>query len=103
MNTYLKDRRKQLKLTQKQVAKFVDVSEATVSRWESGDIENMKRDKIAALAEILETTPAFIMSGRVENPTISEEKQKLLFLIERLTDEQALKLVPIVEEIKKIV
>lgn len=103
MNTYLKDRRKQLKLTQKQVAKFVDVSEATVSRWESGDIENMKRDKIAALAEILETTPAFIMSGRVENTTISEEKQKLLFLIERLTDEQALKLVPIVEEIKKIV
>lgn len=103
MNTYLKDRRKQLKITQKQIARFVNVSEATVSRWESGNIENMKRDKIAALAEILETTPDFIMNGHTDEPTISEEKRKLLSLIEKLTDEQALKLVPIVEEIKKLV
>ena len=50
-NTFLKDRRAELQLTQKEVADFVGVSEATLSRWESGNIKNMRRDKIAKLAE----------------------------------------------------
>ena len=37
------------------------VSEATVSRWESGDIDNMRRDKIAALAKALDLDPRIIM------------------------------------------
>ena len=41
----LKDRRNELALTQRQVANQVGVTEATVSRWESGDIDNMRRDK----------------------------------------------------------
>ena len=50
MGNYLTDRRKELELTMKQVAEAVGVSEGTVSRWESGAIANMKRDKIYALA-----------------------------------------------------
>ena len=46
-------RRKQLHLTLKEVADYVGVSEATVSRWESGNIANMRRDRIATLAKIL--------------------------------------------------
>ena len=46
----LRDRRNELSLTQRQVANQVGVTEATVSRWESGDIDNMRRDKIAGLA-----------------------------------------------------
>ena len=34
MGNYLADRRKALGLTQKEIAELVDVSEATVSRWE---------------------------------------------------------------------
>lgn len=40
-----------------EVAKKVGVSEATISRWESGDINNMRRDKIALLAKALEISP----------------------------------------------
>jgi len=36
------------------VAKTVGVSEATVSQWESGSIENMKRDRIALYAKALQ-------------------------------------------------
>ena len=45
MGNYLADRRKALGLTQKEIAELVDVSEATVSRWESGEIANMRRTR----------------------------------------------------------
>lgn len=55
------DRRTALNLTQRDVADYVGVSEATVSRWESGHIDNMRRDRIAKLAKILQISPLVIM------------------------------------------
>ncbi len=57
----LKARRTELGLTQLDVANAVGVSEATVSRWESGDIANMKRSRIASLASVLKISPSIIM------------------------------------------
>lgn len=57
----LKNRRIELGLTMKEVSEIVGVSEATISRWESGDIANMRRDKIVALANALQMSPAVIM------------------------------------------
>lgn len=62
----LKDRRLELQLTLEDVAKRVGVSPATISRWESGDIANMRRDRIAALAEALQISPAVIMGWDVD-------------------------------------
>ena len=42
-------------------SKKVGVSEATISRWESGDIANMRRDKIVLLSKALKVSPSFIM------------------------------------------
>lgn len=56
----IKSRRKELNLSQKQVAEYVGVSEATVSRWESGNIANMGRDKIALLSKLLRISPSVI-------------------------------------------
>lgn len=70
MENYLAERRKNLGLTQKEVAAAVGVSEATVSRWESGEIANMRRDRIAAYAKILKTTPTFIMTGEDESAAV---------------------------------
>lgn len=64
----LKDRRLELQLTLEDVAKRVGVSPATISRWESGDIANMRRDRIAALAEALQISPAVIMGWDVDTP-----------------------------------
>lgn len=47
----------------KQVAEAVGVSEATVSRWESGQIANMRRDRINNYAKVLRVDPNFIMTG----------------------------------------
>ena len=54
-------RRLELGLTLNDVAEAVGVRAATVSRWESGDIENMRRDKIEALAKVLGISPLQIL------------------------------------------
>lgn len=54
-------RRLQLKLTMEELGNKVGVSKATVQRWESGEITNVRRDKIAKLAQALEVTPAYLM------------------------------------------
>lgn len=50
----LKDRRKSLRLTLKEVAAAVGVAEATVQRWESGNITSIRADRITKLATILQ-------------------------------------------------
>lgn len=57
----IKERRKYLDLTLKEVADKLGVSEGTVSRYESGDIQNMGIDKIAALAKVLRCSPGYLM------------------------------------------
>ena len=53
----IKARRLELGLTLEDVARAVGVGRSTVQRWESGLIKNMGRDKIAALAKILQISP----------------------------------------------
>ncbi len=70
----IKDRRIELNLTLEEVATKVGVTKATVQRWESGLIKNMKRDKIALLAQALNTTPIFIL-GLVNDPELAKEQK----------------------------
>lgn len=63
----IKSRRLELGLTLKQVADRVGVSEGSVSRWESGEIDNMRRDKIAALARVLSIDPLILIGQQSED------------------------------------
>ena len=81
MASYLADRRKALGKTQLEIAQAVGVSESAVSRWESGDIANMRRDRIKRYALALETTPEFIMTGQLSDaepaPELSEAGERI--------------------------
>ena len=55
-------------LTLEQVGNIVGVGKSTVRKWESGQIANMRRDKIALIAEALHVSPAYLM-GWEENST----------------------------------
>ena len=57
----IKERRMILGLTMKEVADKVGVSEATISRWESGEIANMRRGAIFSLSKALNISPNEIM------------------------------------------
>ena len=67
-NERIKARRLQLGLTTDDVAKVVGVSNATISRWETGSIKNQRRDKLELLAVALKVTPAEML-GWTKEPT----------------------------------
>lgn len=76
----LKERRVELGYTMKELANLVGVSEATISRWESGDIANMRRDRIAKLAQALKISPAVIMGWDNSSSSGSEEAAPTYYL-----------------------
>lgn len=90
----IKFRRKELNLNLLDIAKACDVSEATVSRWESGNIGDMKRSRIAALSKILKISPAIIV-GTTDNDNkeaqslskdLSDQEKNLLDIYRDLDD-----------------
>ena len=67
----LKQRRIELGLTMLEVAKLVGVSEATISRYESGNIKNMRKDRIAKYASALKVPPSTFLELE-DKPTQSK-------------------------------
>lgn len=61
MPEIMKKRRDELDLTLLDIAKEIGVSEATVQRYESGRIKNLRQDKIVKLASVLQLTPAQLL------------------------------------------
>lgn len=67
MSIKIKQLRQAKGMTLEQVAQVVGVGKSTVRKWETGMIENMRRDKIASLAKALDTTPAYLMGWKEDN------------------------------------
>lgn len=64
--------REELGLTLEDVGNAVGVGKSTVRKWETGDIANMRRDKIASLANILNVSPSYLM-GWTDKPETSRK------------------------------
>lgn len=69
LSSVLKQRRKELGLTLLQIADAVGVTEATVQRWESGNIKTVRHEKIAKLSEVLKVSPAALMGWEEPLPS----------------------------------
>ena len=70
----IKQLRTEKGMTLEQVATIVGVGKSTVRKWETGMIANMKRDKIALLAQALGTTPTYLMGWKEEKKSPSDMK-----------------------------
>ena len=57
----IKRLRKKNQMTLEDVAKIVGVGKSTVRKWETGMIANMRRDKIALLAQAFNVEPSYLM------------------------------------------
>ena len=71
-------RRKELGLTLEEVGNAVGVGKSTVRRWENGMIKNMGRDKIAALAKILQINPVDLVPAAGSVRSEAEERLEAL-------------------------
>ena len=61
MNEIIKARRLELGYTMKEEASAIGVSEGTISRWESGSIKNIPREKIELLSKFLDIPVPVLM------------------------------------------
>lgn len=61
LSSVLKSKRKDLGLTLNDIAEQMGVSEATVQRWESGNIKSLRHGRITKLAAILNVSPSVLM------------------------------------------
>lgn len=102
-------RRTELGLTLEEVGNAVGVSKSTVKKWEDGYISNMRRDKIAQLASILQVSPiSFITEEEWNNSTAEFEKSLQAdsewlkkYLNERFSEEDVSTAYELIEQLPK--
>lgn len=70
LSSVLRRRRKELGLTLLQIAEEMNVSEATVQRWESGNIKMLRHERIAKLAQVLKVAPSSLMGWEEVQPEL---------------------------------
>lgn len=58
VGNYIKSLRKDKGLTQEELGNMIGVKKAAVQKWESGMVQNLKRNTIKQLSEIFEVSPA---------------------------------------------
>ena len=77
MDSIIKTRRKELGITLEDIGNYVGVSKATVQRWETGSISNMRRDRIKKLSEILQIAPEILLEAENKVPELSQPRTAL--------------------------
>lgn len=90
----IRKRREELNLTYEQLGNMVGVGKSTVRKWETGMIENMRRDNIVSLAKALNISPAVIMGWEdiqqekenEINNNLSQKEKALLKSFSKLND-----------------
>ena len=102
VNQIIKERRLQLGLTLEQVAEKVGVGKSTVRKWETGLIENMRRDNMQKLAEALNLNPLDLLEldtdenniygNHKNNLDYFSDKPELLDLYQQIYESQTLQL-----------
>lgn len=83
----IKERRLHLNLTLLDVAERLGVREATVQRYESGEIKNIKHETIGKLAAILECSPSYLMGWQDEVHDVFININEAPLLIDRFLKE----------------
>lgn len=61
MGKKIKTMREDKGMTLEELGNKVGVGKSTVRKWENGIIANMRRDKIAKLADALDCSPAYLL------------------------------------------
>lgn len=61
----IKERRNEQGFTLLDLANILGVKEATVQRYESGEIKNIKHETVVKLADILNCSPQYLMGGLI--------------------------------------
>lgn len=100
----IKQRRKELGMSADKLASRIGKDRSTVFRYEKGDIENLPLDILEPIAKALLITPQALMgweekeeAATKNDSSTSEAKQKLFELAENCSEEEASRLLQMME------
>lgn len=98
----IKQLRKEMKLTQDQLADLLGVQKSTISKYERGETVNLKRDTIEKLCDIFKVSSSYLMGMEdrftvISSDRITEEAQELFLLIPLMSAEKQKALLSIVK------
>lgn len=104
LNERIKEMRLKSNMTLAYVADQLGIKEATMQRYESGEIKNIKHETIAKMAGIFGCSPSYLMGW--ENLSISEKESPTYDDVElliarngkQMSKEQKLKLIQLLSE-----
>ena len=94
----IKLKRLENQMTLLEVADLIGVKEATVQRYESGEIKNLKQRTIARLAEIFHTTPAYTETS-VEGIDLTQSEEEIIKLLRQMDKEQIIQAILALQKI----
>lgn len=104
LNDRIKEMRAKNGLTLAYVAELLGIKEATMQRYESGEIKNIKHETIVKLAEIFNCSPSYLM-GWEEPATSSDVSYESMHQLiarngKKLTTEEKMELIKLLSELK---
>ena len=71
-------------MTQKELADKIGVKYSAIHKYESGMIVNLKREKIAALAEALDVKPSWLLCIDDEDPELQKQHEEINAIFDRM-------------------
>lgn len=66
----IKARRKDVGMTQEELGKKIGVTKATINKYETGVVINMKRPTIEKIAKALDVDPGYLMGWNDNTPSV---------------------------------
>ncbi|WPC08786.1 helix-turn-helix transcriptional regulator [Globicatella sp. PHS-GS-PNBC-21-1553] len=87
-------------MTLKELGQKIGKTEATVQRYESGDIKNIKNDVIEMIADALDVSPAYLMGWTDKEPIDENTKRIAAHIDNNVTEEQMKDIIKYIEFLK---
>lgn len=82
----IRTRRKQLNMTQKDLADKVNLSEGSISRYENGKVEEASTSKLNEFATILGVEPIWLIGFKIEDD-IEHKTKEILAMAQGIPDD----------------
>lgn len=79
----IKQQRKALNISVVEVAKYTGLSKATIHRYESGEIKNIKLPVLETIANILNVNPAWLIGKSKNMERTNDKSTNILFEIDQ--------------------
>lgn len=86
--------REKANMTQEELAKLLNTTKQTIYKYEQSVVTNIPSDRVERIAEVLNTTPAYIMGWESDKPETSKKIDAATDVLTRMeTDKQYSELV----------